>query len=307
MVKIILCTTFRDFKGTENDEIQYRFLDGIRQQTYQNYQVVTTTFGEKKVKNIVDAYLKEKSIVKNIDIDPQYRFSLTDVVLNGIEVAETCFDDCILVWCTCDILLEPNFFQILVNHYKRGFAGIVHPNIIYKSLDDLENDKGKFGPVDMGIDLLFFDGAIFKTEGKNDIEKYRFYEWGVFELFLAAVSKMYASQLINLFCISKVRKIVNNRKLTNESKEYFNRCLKMNNPIQKRYCIDKGLDPNIWCELFKIHKQYEMLDTGYVYFLLRIKGELYFCGLMFLSGVKKILKCIGIKSLLKRLGIYNNK
>lgn len=48
MVKIILCTTFRDFKGTENDEIQYRFLDGIRQQTYQNYQVVTTTFGEKK-------------------------------------------------------------------------------------------------------------------------------------------------------------------------------------------------------------------------------------------------------------------
>lgn len=90
MVKIILCTTFRDFKGTENDEIQYRFLDGIRQQTYQNYQVVTTTFGEKKVKNIVDAYLKEKSIVKNIDIDPQYRFSLTDVVLNGIEVAETC-------------------------------------------------------------------------------------------------------------------------------------------------------------------------------------------------------------------------
>lgn len=50
MVKIILCTTFRDFKGTENDEIQYRFLDGIRQQTYQNYQVVTTTFGEKKSK-----------------------------------------------------------------------------------------------------------------------------------------------------------------------------------------------------------------------------------------------------------------
>lgn len=99
--------------------------------------------------------MKEKSIVKNIDIDPQYRFSLTDVVLNGIEVAETCFDDCILVWCTCDILLEPNFFQILVNHYKRGFAGIVHPNIIYKSLDDLENDKGKFGPVGMGIDLLF--------------------------------------------------------------------------------------------------------------------------------------------------------
>ena len=138
----------------------------------------------------------------------------------------------------------------------------------------------------MGIDLLFFDGAIFKTEGKNDVEKYRFYEWGVFELFLAAVSKMYASQLINLFCISKVRKIVNNRKLTNESKEYFNRCLKMNNPIQKRYCIDKGLDPNIWCELFKIHKQYEMLDADYIYVFLKIKGELIFC----IDRLKEVIK-----------------
>lgn len=76
----------------------------------------------------------------------------------------------------------------------------------------------------------------------------------------------------------------------------------MNNPIQKRYCIDKGLDPNIWCELFKIHKQYEMLDTGYVYFLLRIKGELYFCGLMFLRWGKKNIEMYRDKESIEKVG-----
>ena len=57
-----------------------------------------------------------------------------------------------------------------------------------------------------GSTCYFLSECIFKTEGKNDIEKYRFYEWGVFELFLAAVSKMYASQLINLFVLVKLEK-----------------------------------------------------------------------------------------------------
>jgi hypothetical protein len=47
-LKIIVCTTFRDFTGSENDDIQRLFLSSLDFQSYKNFELVVTLFGEKR-------------------------------------------------------------------------------------------------------------------------------------------------------------------------------------------------------------------------------------------------------------------
>ncbi len=284
MVKIILCTTFRDFKGTDNDKIQYMFLDNIKKQSYQNYLIVTTTFGEKKVKEVVDQYFGEKSITRNVDLPSEYRFSLTDVVLSAIEAAKTITDECIIVWCTCDIMFDPTFFQKLADNYQTGVSGIVHPNVIYKTLDDLRNDQNSSVEIHKGIDLLFFDKRVL-IDAEQDIKKYRFYDWGVFEYFLVGLSLVYSLKRINLFSFTKVKKVVNDRALTDESKAYFERCLNMNEPVFKQYCLDKGLPTKLYDRgwLYDCHCQFKMLKPSLKYLKMKYSYAIH----RFLNGLKK--------------------
>lgn len=278
---IILCTTFRDFKGTDNDKIQYMFLDNIKNQSFQDFKIVTTTFGEKKVKDVVDGYFGSKSIVREVELPSNYRFSLSDVVLSGIEELKNTEGDCIFVWCTCDIQLEHTFFKTLVDNYTKDLSGIVHPNIIYDSLDSLKNNKGIVGSIAHGIDLLFFDKeTILKAE--SDIKKYRFYDWGVFEWFLVAIGRRYSNNRINLFSQTKIKKIINNRELTNESKEYFKRCISINQPIFDSYILETRLSNNSWDYMcYNAHRQYHRtkptLFSEYVewfsYFLATPEGQ----------------------------------
>lgn len=270
MIKIIICTTFREFKGTENDKIQYMFLDNIKQQTYQNYQLVTTTFGEKKVKNIVNNYFGEKSTVYDVKLPKEYRFSLTDVVLNGIKEAEQCLENSIIIWCTCDVLFEPNLFEQIVKNYKAGISGIVHPNIIYNSVDNLISQKGYYGSLGRGIDLLFYDSKVL-IKAKGDIINYRFYDWGVFEFFMAALAFKYSSSKINLFCLSPIHKVENNRKLTDETENYFRRCFKMNSPVFLDYWNKNFPPKNSTGDTYYYHCQYRMLHPNITYKLLVVR------------------------------------
>lgn len=260
MVNIFICATFRDFKGTDNDKIQYKFLESIKGQSYQNYSLVTTTFGEKNVKGVVDGMFGDKSIVKNVVLD-KYRFSLTDVLLNGIEEVKKCQEDSILIWCTCDIVFEPDFFKMLAERYRPGIAGIVHPNIIYKTLEDLDKGIGELGGKDKGIDLLFFDGKALIGQAEEDVRKFRFNEWGVFEYFCAAITKVYMSKRVNLFYLSKLKKIANDRVLTNESRKYFEDCNKMNFPVLKSFCMERGLNYSRWKDMFYVHCQFKTLNA----------------------------------------------
>lgn len=276
MVKIILCTTFRDFKGTDNDKIQYMFLENIKKQTYQNFVLVTTTFGEKNVKGVVDQYFGEKSITRNVDLPTNYRFSLTDVILSAIETAKNIAEDSIIIWCTCDIMFDSDFFQKLAYYYQKGISGIVHPNIIYKSIKDMNDDRNASVEIYKGIDLLFFDKNVL-IDAEQDIINYRFYDWGVFEFFLVGISMVHSLNRINLFTQTQVKKIVNDRKLTNESKAYFERCLKMNEPIFRQYCTDKGLPPKLYDRgwLYDCHCQFKMIKPTFSYYKMKYSYAIY--------------------------------
>lgn len=270
MIKIIICTTFREFKGTENDKIQYMFLDNIKKQTYQNFQLVTTTFGEKKVKEIVDSYFGEKSTVYDVKLPKEYRFSLTDVVLNGIKEAEDCPEASVIIWCTCDVQFEPDLFEIIAKNYENGISGIIHPNIIYSSVDNFLLKKGYYGSLGRGIDLLFYDSKVL-IKAKQDIIHYRFYDWGVFEFFMVALALKYSSSRINLFCISPIHKIENNRKITNEAENYFRRCSKLNTPVFLDYWNTNFTQKKSIRDLYYYHCQYKMLNSSVIYKLLVIK------------------------------------
>ena len=47
--KILVCVTFREFNGDENDRIQRLFLESIKEQTYKNYKIIATVYREKNV------------------------------------------------------------------------------------------------------------------------------------------------------------------------------------------------------------------------------------------------------------------
>lgn len=298
-MKIILCTTFRDFNGTDNDQIQYMFLDSIKNQSYQDFLVVTTIFGEQHVKKVVDGYFGPKSVTTEVSLPSEYRFSLTDVVLNAISVVKSLHVDCVVIWCTCDIKLSPNLFQLLVDNYKAGFSGIVHPNICYKSIDDLNRNNNPKVRISSGIDLLFFDGRLL-ADAEKEIAFYRFYDWGFFEHFLVGIALLYSKDRINLYCNSHLLKVENDRELTEESKAYFKRCVDLNRPVMSRFYSDKGLINDIIKRngLYGLHCQYRMLSPNQEYVGLRnnyigiptrllILAKYYMFQLLVIMGIKK--------------------
>lgn len=291
-MKIIVATTFRDFKGTDNDRIQYAFLENLKKQTHADYKLAVTTFGEKNVERVVKEQIGDCAVIRNATVPADSRFSLTEVVLTGMNVARDCGDDCVIVWCTCDVIFMPDFFQTLIEHHIPGYAGIVHPNIIYASLEDYSLDKGHFEPLYEGIDLLFFDSKVLEL-ARGDIEEYRFLDWGVFEWFLGLLAYRYATERINLCGVTTIGKVANNRKLTNESLLYFSRCCDKNKAVLKRYIHDTGIVPTYVAALgLNCHKRFKMLKPfdGYQEMLDQVhRLKLWFFGK--LRGLKcKILR-----------------
>jgi len=272
-MKIIIATTFRDFKGTDNDKIQHAFLENLKHQTYSDFQLVVTTFGEKQVERVVKEYLGDRVIVRNAIVPEGCRFSLTDVLLNGMDVAWNVAKPSILIWCTCDVMLRPEFFKVLIDNYRPNFAGIVHPNVIYATLENYENDMGRFESPADGIDFMFFDACVLEL-ARRDIENYRFLDWGVFEWFLGLISLRYAEQRINLCGVTTIGKISNNRRLTDESLLYFGNCYKKNKPVLERYIYDTKIVRR-YSEAIGLncHLRYEMLKPieGYQDMLKTIK------------------------------------
>ena len=203
-----------------------------------------------------------------------YKFSLSDVLLNGIDIAEKIEEPSILIWSTCDIQLNPNFFQTVVNEYRQGFTGMVHPNINYSNINDLSHKKGHVADLYTGgIDLFFFDTAVL-FEAKKDIIKYRFYDWGFFEYFLVALSIKYAKDRINLFSLSKIKKVFNDRNATREKNEYFDRCTEINYPTLINYVIEEGVSCDVENVMqYRAHKKFHVVkkDLLYIFILYRYK------------------------------------
>lgn len=257
MKKILICTTFREFNGDSNDRIQRLFLKSLKGQSYKNWELIVTVFKEKNI----ETTLKELLIPYRCyyDNNGDYKFSLTSVLLNCIASINN--EPCIVVWTTCDVIFDNNFFETIINNYKPFISGTSHPHLIFNSVDDLKNSNDYYYFPDEGIDTIFFDGLIFNNNSNIDIiRKYRFVDWGVFEHFLVAFLKHTSSLMINLWGISNINKVRNDRSLNNETSAFFTESLKRNWPLFYNYLRDYNLSKN-YNSLLYCHKKFKVLSV----------------------------------------------
>jgi len=205
--KIFICTTFRDFNGTENDEIQKLFLKSLKNQTYQNFELVVTIFKEKNVENKIKEF--NLPVKFYYDSSQDYKYSHTEVLLNCIKEADNILPNCIFIWTTADVILEKDFFEN-INKYlpTKAFATSI-PHLIYKGLDSYFKKESHYWSLIAGIDTIFFDGSVVTNDFLNDLKFYKNINYGYFEYFLTALGIKYANSLLNFQPINNIHKIMN--------------------------------------------------------------------------------------------------
>lgn len=272
MKKIVITSTFRSFEGNVNDKMQELFLRSLKKQTYQNFVLVVTIFRERNVEQSVKSILGDKAVFVYSEIAEEYRYSLSKVVLNGIDYGTN--NDCsILVDCSGDIILQKNLLETVNNHFTPMYSGISHPNIFYEINSRFNVINKSIGTCNRGIDIRFFDINLLNCEEvKKRLEKYILYDWGGMEHLLYGVSKGYSSTMINIFEESKVIKVENDRNLANENNGFIEESAKRNCRVLERLARNTEMDFDNLIDLFYIHTQYKMTKNkirNFVYF----KGE----------------------------------
>lgn len=279
MYKIIIATTFRSFNNDKNDKMQRRFLKSILRQNYENYELVVTIFQEKNVQETLKPIFGEKvHFCKSNDME--HRYSLSEVFQNGVDYGISNGAD-IILWCTGDVILQRSFFQTIDEKYCVGVAGISHPNIIITENHDNKIKIVEPMPIKRGIDAVFFDLNLFKGDAYRLIKRYRFYNWGIFEHFLAGIALKYAANRINIYAKAKVYKMENDRVASNDSSEFFANSRKLNYPVLRKFISYENVDNRIF-DLAFLHMQYHMPD-------LSMREKKRFCR-QYLLWYKEILK-----------------
>lgn len=220
--KIIVCTTFRDFKGNKNDEIQRLFLKSLESQKYTNFELVVTLFGEKEVEKELKKY-NFKSFVIGGD-SKNFRYSLTKVVVNAINYAEdNVGENYIVLWTTCDVVFDKTFLNTIIQNYKKNCIGTSHPHMVCSSVNDFNIGRCYAGRLFDGFDLIYFDSEFLKNKKVcNALKEYVYNDWGVFEHFLISLAEFsHKVVMINLYEEAKINKIENDRQLTNEPSQFL--------------------------------------------------------------------------------------
>lgn len=198
--------------------------------------------GKKEVRNELKKYSFGSIFYEGAKDD--CRYSLSQVILNGINYADKVSqNNYILLWTTCDVIYEPQFFETIIKNYKENIIGTSHPHVVATSIDNYKN--GKFGKliVSAGFDLVYFDDKFLGNPKVSDsLRSYIFKDWGYFEHFLIAlVGLVQSSGRINVYEEAKIFKIKNNRQLTDDSKEFLEESSKLNKRILEKFLWENDL------------------------------------------------------------------
>jgi hypothetical protein len=301
MKKILICTTFREFNGNSNDQIQRLFLDSLKKQTYGNWELVVTIFNEKNVEYVLNQ-LSIPSKFYYSENRMSYKFSLTEVFINCIDSIEDIGKN-IIIWTTCDVIFDENFFENIIKHYSKYFCGISHPQSVFDTIEALELKKATPQLPSEGIDTIFFDADIFlNNTNKKIIEEYKYVDWGVFEHFLVSVGKYSANKMINLWGISGISKISNDRSLNNETSVFLINSWNKNFPVFNRFLKDKDLSKN-FLDLVYCHCQFKIIERKKYFFRFWLFHIIHF----FIRIQKTILKSLGLYDMTRRLYYHLKK
>ncbi len=276
--KIIICTTFRDFKGTENDEIQRLFIKSLESQTYGNFELVVTLFGEKKVKDELKKYKLKK--IFYLEKPKECRYSLSKVVLNAIEYSrKKCIGNYIILWTTCDVIYNATFLEAVIKKYRENMIGTSHPHIIYGSKEDY-NEKVlyKKNHLSSGFDFIYFDRKFINSEKiLKVLKKYIYKDWGIFEHFLISLAELKEKPyLLNLYEDIVICKIENNRNVTKEPNTFLLDSHKLNTKTFKKFLTKYHLSL-AYLDLVYCHFRFKLTKNSFNHYTSFILDILLFC------------------------------
>ncbi len=240
--KIIVCTTMRDFNGSDNDLIQIKFLESIKAQSYKNIEVVITLFGEKRVEEMVGGFLPQAVFFEGSLED--YRYSLTQVLHNAILYAENKkYVDYAVLWTTCDVLYKNNFIEICEKYLENKTILTSHPHQISTLEGANTHSSWYVSSLVSGFDMMFFTSKVLKDLKINKAcQDYIFKDWGVYEHFLISLAALANNvEMINVYEESSIIKIENNRLLTNEPNKFLIDSHKRNSIVFKKFLDSNSL------------------------------------------------------------------
>lgn len=169
MREILIACTFREFNGDVNAQTQELFLQSLKNQTYQNYRLVVTNFGEK--------FVKKKLQELNLPFEfhqsrQQVRSSWSEVIANTFPYLQE--GNHIILWTNADIAYDKNFFQKMIELFEPRIGGTSYPAIHYsdqksffekKPFDPYYNQKLKtiydYDPNIFIPEAMYVDGDVF--------------------------------------------------------------------------------------------------------------------------------------------------
>lgn len=265
MRKILITTTFREFEeGNKNSDMQADFLRSLIAQTYQDFVVVVTLFGEKNVEKVVREYLGDKVFFVEKKIPSEFRYSPTEVICSGIEMNSELFADVILD-CSGDIKLEDNFLECVERNTKTGYMGVSAPHIFINDYNEIIRNIEEEPDC---IDVRFFDAGILCNEDVYlQFKNYPLYDWGGIEHFVTAIGVRYADAMINIFAESKAIKKDNDRVVANEPDTYMKVGVARNHRKLRRLALRIGINPNDIVDMNWVCSRYHSVELGADYSL----------------------------------------
>ncbi len=271
MAKIVVNTTFRDFCGNANDKMQIYFLKSLKRQTMQDFILVVTIFNERNVEKAVRSVMKDKCIFIYDKMEGNYKFSLSNTFVNGIDYGLKSDAD-ILLDCSSDVILQSDFLEVISKRCQKFGAGISHPNIF---MNRTQKEKIIFerGKISRGIDARYFSMDIFKDGHIRElIKKYPSYDYGAgIESQLCSLGIKYAKKCSNIYMESKVIKMENDRGgNVGKVSAFMLEGRKRNIPTVMRFLQCEGL-PRDYLNLKKINTKYKVTKYALIYKLIFIK------------------------------------
>lgn len=267
MPQIVISTTFREFDSSDNDKMQIGFLKSLKRQTFQDFILVTTIFGEKRVERVVKSILDKKVFIVHDNRNGKYRFSLSKTFMNGVDYG-LANNAVILVDCSSDIILQSNFLDVVSKRIGSYMAGISHPNVFCE-----KNEKGKMcfrGKITRGIDIRFYSLDLFREKHVYELlNRFPSYDYGAsIEMVFCGIAIKYASKRYNIFMESRVLKRENEREgQVGVETEFMKEGTRRNLPTVKRFIRNERIPEKYLC-LPEINKAYKLTKSNWIYKLM---------------------------------------
>lgn len=247
---IVIATTFREFNGSLNDEIQKQFLNSLANQSFSNFTLVVTVFREKNVNRVLRSMnINFKIIISSVPAEK--KFSLSHVFLNGLNYALS-KNSAGLIWTTCDVVFQEKFLETVSKYLKNNVMITSHPHVV--------KNQNMYYSINSGFDIIGYGKDILRNPKIHEaIIRYKFYDWGIFEHFLIALGKCVKCHSINLYLKSPVLKIENDREPGNETKNWLEQSWSFNKTTFDSFAKDNNIS-SLYLSLSYCHLKFKMLD-----------------------------------------------